>query len=121
MKRVLPIACLAVVIGSSFALTLLAQDDKPKYTVKEVMDKAHKQGLLGKVTKGEASKEDKTQLVELYTALGKNKVTKGGEASWKEKTDALLAAAKEAAEDKAGAADKLKKASNCKDCHSVHK
>lgn len=124
MQRVLPIACLAVVFGSSFAL--LAQDDKPKFTTKEVMDKAHKKGLLGKVTKGEAKKEEKAELVELYTALAKNKVTKGGEASWKEKTDALLAAAKEAADGKDGAVDqltvdKLTQAANCKDCHSVHK
>ena len=40
--------------------------DKAKHTIKEVMKIAHKDGLLKKVTKGEASKDEQKQLVELY-------------------------------------------------------
>lgn len=122
MQRVLPVAVLALVVGSTFALSLLqAQDDKPKHTIKDVMKKAQaKTGLLNKVTGGTASKEEKAELVELYTALGKNKPPKGEASSWKEKTDAILAAAKEAQEGKG--TDKLKSAAgDCKGCHSVHK
>ena len=46
---------------------------------------------------------------------------KGDDASWTAKTTALAAAAHEVAEKKAGAVDKLKAASDCKACHSVHK
>ena len=47
------------------------------------------------MAKGEASAEEKKQLVELYEALAANKPPKGDEASWKEKTAALVAAAKD--------------------------
>src|SRR5882724_535691 len=72
-----------------------AADDKPKYTIEEVMDKAHDKdnSLLGKVIAGKASDDEKKQLLELYVALSKNKPDKGDEKSWKSKTDALVMAA----------------------------
>jgi hypothetical protein len=105
----------------ALALTGIAQDAKPKYTIKEVMKTAHKGGLLKKVSGGKASADEKKQLVELYEALAANKPPKGEEAAWKEKTAALVAAAKEAAEGKEGAGEKLTKAANCMACHSAHK
>ena len=53
--------------------------------------------------------------------MATQKPAKGDEASWKTKTAALVSAAKDLVEKKAGAADALKKASDCKACHSVHK
>ena len=95
-----------------------AQETKAKYTIKEVMKNAHAKGKLrDKVTSGMASDEEKKQLVEYYEALAANKPPKGDEASWKEKTAALLAAAKAAA---AGDVEKLK-AVNCAECHKAHK
>jgi len=44
-----------------------------------------------------------------------------GEASWKEKTTALLTAAKDAEAGKEGAGAALMKAANCMACHSAHK
>ena len=103
------------------AVTSRAQE-KPKYTIKEVMKTAHKGGLTKKVAKGEASAEEKKQLVELYEALAANHPPMGDEASWKEKTAELLVAAKEAAEGKDGAAAKVTAIfMKCMGCHQAHK
>lgn len=104
-----------------FALALVLDSaavggDKEKVTIKQVMKKAHsKGGLRDKVIAGDASAEEKKELVSLYEALGRNTPPKGDEAAWKDKTKALVEAAK--ANDVAA----LKKASNCAACHSEHK
>jgi len=103
------------------SLTTRAQD-KPKYTIKEVMKTAHKGGLTKKVAKGEASADEKKQLVELYEALAANHPPMGDEASWKAKTAELVVAAKEAAEGKEGASEKLNAIfMKCAGCHMAHK
>lgn len=89
--------------------------EKPKYKIAQVMAKAMKGGLCGKVAKGEATAEEKQTLVELFTALHQNAPPKGSEESWKMKTKALLDAAK------AGDGEALKKAANCAACHKEHK
>lgn len=103
------------------ALSGNAEDKKPKYAIKEVMQKAHKGGLLKTVLSGSANKEQKDSLVEMYISLGQNKPPKGDDKSWKEKTEALLTAAKGVAKGDKEATGKLKKASNCMECHSVHR
>src|SRR5262249_18017147 len=101
--------------------------DKPKYTIVDVMQTAprppekDKPNLLKTVSDGKASKEQKEKLLELYTALGQNKPPKGDAKSWKEKTDALVSAVKSVIANENGAADKLKKATTCMACHDVHK
>jgi hypothetical protein len=81
------------------------------------MKKAHtgKPSLLAKVTGGTANAEEKKELVALYTDLAANKCPKGDAKDWKERTQAILKAAKD---DDAKA---LKKATNCQACHSEHK
>lgn len=91
-----------------------ADDDKPKYTIKEVM-KLHKEKLHEKFQNGEASKDEKTKLQEAYEAMGKNEPPKGEKEDWKKRSEALVKAVKD--DDKDG----FKKAVNCKDCHSAHK
>ncbi|MBL8798339.1 MAG: hypothetical protein JNM56_30875 [Planctomycetia bacterium] len=121
--RSLSVGALLALFVASIGLFAVAQDDKPKFTTKEVMKKAHDGNpkLCAKVATGKASKEEKEQLVELYVALSKNKPAKGDAKSWEEKCNALVAAAKEClTDDKAGGA-KLQKAVNCKACHEVHK
>jgi hypothetical protein len=93
----------------------LAADEKPKYTIKEVMKEAMKGGLCKKVATGKATEEDKAKLVEMFKAMTQNKPPKGESESWKSKTDALLTAAK-GDDGKA-----LGKAANCMACHEVHK
>src|SRR5262249_5595705 len=94
-----------------------------KFTIKEVMQKAHKGDLLKKVLGGKASAEEKEELVLSYTALQINKPPRGDEKSWEVKTQALIDTAKAVAKDDK---DKkvlvgLEKASSGAACHSVHK
>ena len=122
MGRIFPVALAALAVSATFALsTLRAADDKPKHTIKEVMQQHSKAKLHTKVIEGKASDEEKAKLVEYYEALGKNKPPKGGEDSWKKLTDELLAAAKDAKEGKEGFAKRLEAAVKCGDCHKVHK
>ncbi len=97
-------------------VSLLAEEkdkEKPKFTIKEVMQKAMKGGLCVKVAKGKASDEEKTELVALFTALGQNKPPKGDAKAWATRTKALVDAAK-SADGKA-----LGKAADCKSCHEA--
>ena len=88
-----------------------------KYTIKEIMTKSFKadDNLKDLIIEGMATDEQKAQFVDYVENLAQFKPRKGDAASWKEKTDALIAAAK--GTDMAA----LKKAANCKACHSVHK
>jgi hypothetical protein len=111
-----------VAIGSAAALVRAEdKDEKPKYTIKEVMKKAHKDGLMKKLAAGDGTKEDAETLVSLYEALGKNKPPKGDAKSWMTKTKTLVEAAKEVLDKKPGAGEKLQKAANCAECHKAHK
>jgi hypothetical protein len=115
------LAALFGVLALGALLGAGAQDKAPK-DIKEVMGVAHKKDtLLDKIKGGSASDDDKKKLLSLYEALAGFKQPKGDEKSWKDKTEALVAAAKEVVEKKDGALDKLKKASDCKACHSVHR
>ncbi len=115
-------ALLAVVVGGLAGLR--AADDKAKYDIEAIMDKAHGEKndkLLKKVLDGKASADEKKELLDLYTELGKNKPPKGDDKSWKDKTSALASAAKDVVDGKDGAVASLKKASSCGACHKVHK
>lgn len=124
MRTVFSMGTLVLVaIGSAAALVRAADEDekKPKYTIKEVMKKAHKDGLMKKLAAGDGTKEDAETLVSLYEALAKSKPPKGDAESWKTKTKVLVEAAKEVVEKKPGAGEKLQKAANCAECHKAHK
>src|SRR5262245_4586666 len=125
MKQLLCLAVVAAAIGIGGHL-VAADNDKPKYKIKMIMEKAHKGGpnsLRNKVLRGEASKDELATLVELYTELGKNTPPKGSKESWKMKTTAVLEAAKKV---KADPTDKqalaaYNKATTCMACHDVHR
>jgi hypothetical protein len=93
-------------------------DKKDPVAIKVVMQKAMKGGLCGKVASGKASDEEVATLISLFTDLAANKCPKGDEASWKKRTEALVKGAKAAKED---GGKSLKKAADCKGCHSEHK
>ena len=88
-----------------------------KYTIKEIMQESFKQegNLKDLIIEGMATDEQKVQFIDYVENLAQFKPRKGDASSWKEKIDALIAAAKDS--DLAA----LKKATNCKACHSVHK
>ena len=99
-----------------------ASQDKPT-SIKDVMA-AHKgtkenPSMLTNIIEGKGSEADIKKLVALYEFMATQKPSMGDEASWKEKTGALVSAAKEVAEKKP--TDNLKKASNCKACHDLHR
>jgi hypothetical protein len=115
-----PLAVVAVVVWGAI---LTAADAKPKYTVEEIMEQAHDEdnGIYQKVLADKASKEEKAKLLELYTDLALNKPKKGDAKSWKEKTAALVVAAKAVVAEDKDAKAKLMKAANCVACHKLHK
>jgi hypothetical protein len=109
---------LAFTASSSGAL----QDkDKPKYTIKEVMAKAHKGGLRQKVLDGKATDAERKELVELYTSLAMNAPPKGDAKAFKEKAEQIRDLAKLVEKGDKDAVKKLEEATNCKSCHSVYK
>jgi hypothetical protein len=124
----MPRKLIALMLGSFMmacfvSLPVIAADDdaKPKYKIKDVMKKAMKGPLLKKVAGGNASDAEKKELHGMLVALGKNKPPKGDANSWKKFTTALAKAGKAAVDGDADAGAALKKAANCKGCHSKHK
>jgi hypothetical protein len=120
-------AVMAMGLLASLSMFQAADTDKPKYTIEEVMEKAHKGGpksLLGKVKSGKADEKQKKELLEYYEDLAKNpapKSDKGSPADWKKRTGALVVATKDMIAAKPGAANTLTKASNCMGCHQIYK
>lgn len=101
-----------------------ADSDKPKYSIEEIMGKAHdgkQNSLLAKVAGGKANADQKKELLSLYQDLAKNKPEKGSQDDWKKRTTALVSAAKDVVDGKADGTRKLRAAANCKGCHSLHK
>lgn len=122
------IASLALVLGlgSNFAGDKDKKEDKkkPKFTIKEVMNKAHVPGaksLMRKVAAGKAGSEEKKLLVELYTVLSQNKPPKGDMAAWKKRTAEMVKTAKAAAKGDEKAADSLTIVVDCMACHDQHR
>ncbi|MEO8270724.1 MAG: hypothetical protein ABI557_13455 [Aureliella sp.] len=118
---------LAIGSGSLRSWSLAAEEEGaesgPKHTIKEVMKIAHGKdsGILQKVLKGEASEDEKKQLLDVYIDMVEGTPTKGESDSWHVLAgNATLAAAKVVV-GREGALEELQKATNCKACHSVHK
>ncbi|MEW4561179.1 hypothetical protein AB1K70_01555 [Bremerella sp. JC770] len=121
MKRFMLVLTGLVAVALLSGVAMADKGKDSKYSTEEIMKKAMKGGLITKVAKGQASKADQELVIEMLDSLVKNPPHKGSEESWKEKTTALLDAAKQTVEGKEGAAAKLGKAVNCKACHNVHK
>jgi hypothetical protein len=116
-------AVLTLGLAAGLGMYHAADEEKPKFTIEEIMEKAHKgkSSLLKQVATGKANEEQKKQLVEYYEELAKNKPEKGTAADWKKRTTALVKAAKEIAGGNDSARSQLGKAANCKSCHDAHK
>jgi hypothetical protein len=114
------LSCFVAVATFTFSASA-EEKDEPKYKTKEVMKAAFKGPLIKKVASGGATDEEKKKLHEMLVALSKNEAPKGEADSWKELTGALVKAGKAVVEGEDGAAAMLKKAANCKACHSKHK
>jgi hypothetical protein len=129
MRRVYvgAIFLLGALVSAGFLLTratveVRGQGDAPKYTIKEVMTKAHgKNNLVKKLALGTATEEDKKNLIEYYEALTKNKPPRGDLNAWTQRTETLLAAAKVAVKGNKADFPRLRKAVDCDTCHAQHK
>jgi hypothetical protein len=126
---------LALLVGLTVVASR-AEDDKSP-SIKEIMTKAHKGGdsllqKLGKELKADAPQWDDIEkqtkeLVDLGTALAKNKPPRGTQESWDKQTRDYLSnaqdlAAAAAKKDKATALADLKKLQgSCMECHTAHK
>lgn len=118
VKMILGTMLTVALLTASFSFALA---DDEEITIKVVMNDAHKSGLLKKVANGQASDEEKAQLLMLYKGLAANEPPQGDAESWQMKTSALVAAAQAAVDGDADAGAELQAAANCKACHSVHK
>ena len=115
----------SLLAGGAFARQLQAADANED-AIKEFMKAYHKapkgtDPVCKRATEGKATPDELKKLVAGYKTMCAAKPPKGDDASWKEKTTKLLAAAQDLQKGKEGAADKYKEAVNCKACHSVHK
>ncbi len=122
MRKLLVVSIVMAFGLAALGFSIRAEEkEKPKFKIKEVMKTCMKDGLCKKCADGKASDDEKKALVENFEALAGNKPPKGGADSWKEKTTALVEAAKAVAAGKEGAGAKLGAAANCMACHKEHK
>ncbi|MCR9296805.1 MAG: hypothetical protein NXI32_29200 [bacterium] len=121
LAATLSLLFLAIAAVAPFALAAEDEEKKPKHTTKEVMEKAMKGGLLKKVAGGEATEEEKKELLDMFISLVENKPPRGEMESWHNLAGASALAAAKMVVGRDGAADELKAATNCKACHSQHK
>jgi surface antigen len=121
-RLMIAVCAVGILAGGLFAVSSTAEEkEAEKITNKQVMQKCMKGGLCKKVGGGEASDEEKAELLKMFKALAANKPPKGEEASWKAKTKALVDGAQAAVDGKENAGALLMKAANCKACHDAHR
>ncbi|SKA99554.1 hypothetical protein SAMN02745166_02969 [Prosthecobacter debontii] len=114
MKTTLILLALA-----AFAGLTTAQADQIEVVMKEAMKGNN--SLHSKVATGKGTPDDAKKLLEYFKTLPSETPPEGDAASWKEKTETLIAAAQGVVEGKPGANKTLQEAGNCKACHNVHK
>ena len=112
---------LALLAGALAAPQPIDEGNKPPHTIKEVMKVALKGDLVKKVVAGDASDDEKKNLLDLLVSLADNEPTKGDMQSWNALTSKAVMAAAKVVVGREGASDELKAATNCKACHDVHK
>jgi hypothetical protein len=90
--------------------------------IERIMKRAFRgdDSLVKKGVTGKASKAEQQRLLEMMVELSRERPPHGTMDSWKEKTDALVDAAKDLVNNVDGAPDRLSAASACKACHRVH-
>ena len=120
MKHACILAITAVGLALASGCSIHAKPDKK---TKDVMEEGFKgkESLAARLAQGQASDADALKMVELARQLALNVPPKGNPQSWRTKTDAVYAAAINLSARKPGAVEAWKTASNCKECHSMHK
>jgi len=128
MKYILAFACttMAAILLTNVGVSAAGdkdkkKDEKAKYTISEVMLKAHKSGLMNRVAIGKGDKADAETLVEMYKSLSKQKPPAGEAEAWAKRTKEMVDAAQDVLDGKEGAGKRLTKAANCGSCHKAFK
>ncbi len=105
------------------ATTGLFAADVTKRDIETVMKESMKgdASLHKKVATGKGTKADAEKLLDYVKSLPAETPPEGDAASWKEKTEKLVAAVQAVVDGKPEATQGLQEAGNCKACHSVHK
>ncbi|MES2466830.1 MAG: hypothetical protein V4675_05985 [Verrucomicrobiota bacterium] len=115
---------LTLSLSAGLAFRAVAEGDKKEESPIGQVMKDHFKGDtsdIKKATKGELSKDEATKLLAALKSLSPAKPSKGDEASWKEKTAALVLAGEKLEKGDADAGVAVKAAANCKSCHDVHR
>lgn len=94
---------------------------EPENSIKDVMKKAHKDGLLKKILDGKGEDADKKMLLNLYIDMLESKPAKGEQAEWLMLAGKSVVAAGKVVVGRDGSIEELKTATNCKACHDVFK
>ena len=94
---------------------------KDEHSIKEVMEQAMKGGLMRKVMGGNASIEEKMQVLDLFISLSESEAPKGDEEEWNEWTQKILTTYAKVLVDREDAGAALRTVTNCKSCHDKYK
>lgn len=123
MKKTLFCAAIIgpILAGGAVVWAQAGDAKAPKYTIEEVMEKAHKDGLMKKIVAGEGSPEDKAQLLDLYLSLLEQDPPQGDATDFHEKAATAVVAAARVVVGRDGAEEALTRAVNCAACHKDHK
>jgi cytochrome c556 len=115
----------ALIVGLAGALTVIhaAEFDESRRVVIAAMRRVFRgpDALIEKAAAGEANATEKQKLLKVLTGMAAVPAAHGDAASWKAKTEALVAAAQDLVDGKEGARDRLRAASACKACHLAHR
>jgi hypothetical protein len=114
-------ALVAIAIQSLAWAQAEGEAPKPKHTIEEVMEQAHKDGLLNKVAEGQASADEKSLLLDLYVSLAENDPPRGDVESYKKLANGAALAAARVVVGREGAEAQIKRAVNCAACHRDHR
>ena len=120
IKHIIKLMTAVTLVGFASTATATADDHE---IIESVMKNGMKgkNALVAKVKSGKGSKADIKKLHDMFVKLAKTKPEKGEMDSWKAKTSALVNATGLLVKGDKKGLGALKKASNCKACHNLHK
>jgi hypothetical protein len=115
-------AAVAAAAWQSVAWAQQAEAPKPKHTIEEVMERAHgKNGLMKKVASGDATDDEKAELLDLYISMAENDPPRGDAASYQAFANKAVLGAARVVVGREGAEAQLAKSVDCMGCHRAHR
>lgn len=121
MRKTFGLAVAIVTLSGIGAWAMSFQPKPEAKSIKEVMKIAHKDGLLKKITEGNASDSEKKELLDLYIDMLEGTPPKGETNDWHLKAGLATISAAKVVLGREGAVEELKSSTNCKSCHDQFK